>query len=734
MLNSTMTTLIRTALAQRQGLYVPAELIGSKPQSVDARVMRLIALANDYNVVLDPRAVLALTNMDAEAYDAFSEILLSWGVNSTGAALKTARMVFPNFPEQVQSMTREEIAEVATLHYLAVAVRDFTGLTISSLYEDITGLTWDDDYMLPEYETEKRGTLTQGAKTRLITLWTDEDVHAYARSIMGKNAGMSEAEAEFLKAYVAEFVSGAVDSELFQRATGENKARLLAALPVDSFLWDAVVDSMNTHEILQAMVAYSGYNPAIVADERIRFKKTVPTRIRKAFVRRIDRSAESESHLLRYKGLWKTLARTLHLRSYAGEGSPLNVLYADKHEDTVTQKLHRAVRGDVQVSDDDLRAIPSGLFMRNVWAIVANRKTKNDREVKELAHLVYDKAMNAERKIVMQALTRFTKGDVYKGVAPMKSMSASMVAFDSSAKMGKTTKQVRVGHALLRAVKDSALTAKVGDLYGKKVYISPDVAGILLPSTMRDVPEGAELYGRGTVLPLPKLADGSDPKVVRGFVHWKNQEYGRVDIDLSATVFSAGLFEDSSTVKMTRVGWNAAYSDKGVTFSGDVTDAPQGASEYIDVDLDAVAKEGNRYVSMQIHSFTLQSFIDIPELFAGVMVRPDADSGEVYEPKSVSNLSALSLDAKATTTLLIDVVDKTYMVINSRVGGNYRVDSPEETKDMFSRIKNAALISMKKAAEWTAEGQEATLVDDPALADVVIDLDTDLNEFMAEWI
>ena len=53
-------------------------------------------------------------------------------------------------------------------------------------------------------------------------------------------------------------------------------------------------------------------------------------------------------------------------------------------------------------------------------------------------------------------------------------------------------------------------------------------------------------------------------------VYWKNNDFSYVDYDLSAQSISGG-----------KVGWNSRWKGDGLTYSGDVTDAPKGAAEWM---------------------------------------------------------------------------------------------------------------------------------------------------------
>lgn len=73
----------------------------------------------------------------------------------------------------------------------------------------------------------------------------------------------------------------------------------------------------------------------------------------------------------------------------------------------------------------------------------------------------------------------------------------------------------------------------------------------------------------------------------------------------------------------------------GAHHSGDITDAPHGAAEFIDVDLARCAERLVRYVVMVLNSYTEQPYRELPECFAGWMGREYPASGEAFEPRTV---------------------------------------------------------------------------------------------------
>lgn len=104
----------------------------------------------------------------------------------------------------------------------------------------------------------------------------------------------------------------------------------------------------------------------------------------------------------------------------------------------------------------------------------------------------------------------------------------------------------------------------------------------------------------------------------------------------------------------------AYYNLKGYGgyHSGDIVDAPNGASEFIDLDIDVLVKKGVRYVVTSLNSFTWQPYCDLPECFAGWMARADTASGEVFEPRTVVDRIDIASDTSICLPFLMDLVER----------------------------------------------------------------------------
>src|SRR5258707_80320 len=131
----------------------------------------------------------------------------------------------------------------------------------------------------------------------------------------------------------------------------------------------------------------------------------------------------------------------------------------------------------------------------------------------------------------------------------------------------------------------------------------------LVPSAPRSASKTLRTISRGSRLALPTC------DTLRFFVWWKDGD-SRTDIDLAAVFFSDDWKRLGDVSYYNLKEWGAAHS-------GDITSAPNGAAEFIDLHMPTDQEKGVRYVQMGIYSFMSQAFKDLPESFAGCIARQE---------------------------------------------------------------------------------------------------------------
>ncbi|MET9774627.1 hypothetical protein ABZ023_10205 [Streptomyces sp. NPDC006367] len=156
-----------------------------------------------------------------------------------------------------------------------------------------------------------------------------------------------------------------------------------------------------------------------------------------------------------------------------------------------------------------------------------------------------------------------------------------------------------------------------------RLLLDPDVLDVALPLSGRASTAGLGVLPRGSL-----SAVGGDR--LRFFTYWK-ESGRRTDYDLSALLLRADYSTDS---------WLSYTSLKtvGGVHSGDVTEAPDGASEFIELSLDRVR---GAFIVPQVDIYAGEGFEEVEESFFGFMVRDGGQKGRPFEPRTVRMKSEL---------------------------------------------------------------------------------------------
>ncbi|MER6910381.1 MXAN_6230/SCO0854 family RING domain-containing protein [Streptomyces sp. NPDC000594] len=209
--------------------------------------------------------------------------------------------------------------------------------------------------------------------------------------------------------------------------------------------------------------------------------------------------------------------------------------------------------------------------------------------------------------------------------------------------------------AAARAVEilDGEVLRRAGELPRAAVaVVDTALAGLIAPFGERTASRALHTLPRGSELPLP------DGRTVRLFLHWMdNPGPDGDDLDLSAALFDAA-WRHLGTCDYT----NLRYGTDAAVHSGDLTSAPPpaGASEFIDLDLDRLDRAGVRHLVVAVFSYSDTPFTELPEAFAGLMVRDGpGGSGPVFDPRQVEQRFDLTSPARASVPLVIDVAART---------------------------------------------------------------------------
>ncbi|MFE0045875.1 MXAN_6230/SCO0854 family RING domain-containing protein [Streptomyces albireticuli] len=175
------------------------------------------------------------------------------------------------------------------------------------------------------------------------------------------------------------------------------------------------------------------------------------------------------------------------------------------------------------------------------------------------------------------------------------------------------------------------------------------LAGIPVPFAERSTASSLVEVPRGGFFPLP------EGEVLRLFLHWTEPAGTRVDLDLSVVFFDeewrfTGLCDYTSLRRR----------DDAAVHSGDLTSAPapDGATEYVDLDPAGLAAAGVRYAVPVVLSFNSIPFEALPDAFAGYMALPDRRARDAsYDPRAVRQRFDLTGYSRICVPMVVDLAD-----------------------------------------------------------------------------
>jgi len=539
--------------------------------------------------------------------------LVSHLEKATGAHQKH-RPMYPNFPSQVMRMREAELYLNALIHY------------------------WTAGRYLPESELEERPPLRGKARPVVLEPGTREEFELIFTRLVGGNTSLSVQDREdvgwFVRSYRNE-IARLLPEQIPQKET----VAVVGALLIRHT--DLGADFNGRHvrtatDVLRLAVALSDGDVSLAEATRFRNFSRPERRLLLGLLERHENAVED---MLRWKERWVRLGEKLHPGEYSGThpnaARGFDVLRNALPFVTFNGGIERALeQRDVRKAVRRLSTRP-GLLARRLDHLLRLSPADHESVVAEFAAVASD----ISTPVLLQAAQHFRhrhassrlriffpKGEVAKAHAAANELPALPEALCSE----------------VVSACDAALLERFSSLPSLgRVYLDEALKDFHVPFAVRASSRSFRTVGRGSRLPLPEC------EVLRFFLWWKNGRY-RTDLDLSATLLDSDFKFVDDVAYYNLKGYGGAHS-------GDIVDAPQGASEFIDLNLRRVLEQRVRYVVMTVNSYTTQPYCDLPECFAGWMARADAGSGEIFEPATVQDRLDLTANTRIAVPLVIDV-------------------------------------------------------------------------------
>ena len=578
----------------------PLPVLATFQKNIENLGFRLSAEAADRLRVTDPAKV-----------EAFYKRLVKDLLPMIGAH-RAFTPFYPNFPAQVMEASEAELYWNAIVHYITLDRPDFETLDRPALTEETTyrvlGVGNRDEF---------DGLFTQMAKAK--TAWSAQDREDVAWFVGQYGEGVKRLLPDAIPC-----------KENVAVLAGE----LLRAVPEAVALLDPHVKTAT--DVLRVAVAMSGGDVSL-AKATPKFGK-FRRRVRAALLGWIDRAANATEDMLRRVPRWVRLGERLHPGEYAGRfpraAAAFDVIRNDRPFETFNSQIEAGLlKRDTAAVLELLDARPGELARR------LDHLARTSADPAAVVSRFAGRAAKVSTPVLLQVLTHFRHRNA---PAPLRVFfPKGQVANLFATPTPLPTLPSGVADELA-GVCEAALLARFAALPPLgKCHLDERLKKYPVPFALRSAAKALRTLVRGSRLPLPAC------HTLRFFVWWKNGT-SRADIDLSAALFDAD-FKCVTTV--------AYYNLKefGGHHSGDITDAPKGAAEFIDIGIDKCRERGVRFVVMCLNSFTQQPYSDLPECFAGWMARQEPDSGEVFEPKTVADKLDVAADTKFCLPAVFDL-------------------------------------------------------------------------------
>jgi hypothetical protein len=608
--------------------------------------------------------------------------------------------MYPNFPKQVMQASDAELFFNAMTHYY--------GFMLSDLLGDPNLV------VLPQYEKEVRPELTEFQELRWLDLGSEEDFNQIFTKLASSGSSLSPFDKEILRWFAT---NRDVESLLAERIPQkETLAFLVSVMPNPACLLPLVKTAT---DVLRVAVAMSEGDLSLAEATKFRNFRKVERRFLLGCLEAVGSSLIED--MLRWKERWVRLGERLHpgdfKKRYPKSLEAFDVLRNQTPFRTFNSLAEEAIsQGDADATANLLQKRP-GDFVRRLDHVLRSHASTS-----RIIESVIGSSSKVSTPVLLQAWHHFHSREHVRSRAFFPKGNAAKVQYQE----GELPRlpdgvAVRVASELRQVLVDRfAERPSLGN-----VFIDERLKSQLVPFAARSASRSLRCITRGSSFDLPA------GETVRFFCWWKNialedSEQSRVDLDLSASLFESD-WTSSGQIAYYNLREGQCYH------SGDITSAPQGACEFIDVNLNSILEMGARFVVMSVSSFTSQPFLSLPECFGGWMMRAKPNSGEVFEPKTVHDKIDITAASRTCVPVIIDAQSRRLYWSDLALKSAGQINNAAKNSVGFSQI-GRSIVELRKPTLYDLFNMHAeargTVVNDPKRADTVFDLyDGTINAF-----
>jgi stress response protein SCP2 len=403
----------------------------------------------------------------------------------------------------------------------------------------------------------------------------------------------------------------------------------------------------------------------ISLSDKIKFPK-LRRADRKFILGILEKTPNLTENLNAYKGLWLQIGRYIHPGEYKTKFpktySTFSMLRNEKVV-TFNSMIEKFIAKKQFGATMNLIVTRPGIFGRKLHELINIFGVDTLNAFKEVAsHL------ELKNLLVMQKYFMTINESEFRTVINKK---GKVIVFpnDKQGTINAPTLQMlleTIDNAIKSKIKENPLEFKEDS----KVWIDPELRNVMVPLSMRKASDGLMNIARGTRTRIDKT------KVLRMFNYWKDE---CTDYDLSLIEF------DKSMDYIGHVSYTNLSSD-GIAHSGDITSAPNGAAEFIDIDMTKLNSKA-KYLAIEVMNYSGCPFNRIEKSYAGWMMRDKVDNDiKTFDIKTVTNKFNMTGEGNYAIPMIVDVDNSEIIFVDLYMNGKDNLNNVEGAVNNISTV------------------------------------------------
>jgi hypothetical protein len=641
-------------LRRRQSVFVKSIKVDNKVK--EKHIVALLADISQLGYTLSGDVIAALKNYDKHNLKNFHEILVTTLSKMVGANVRYIPLFkgFPeNVPDQYEYLLDRIFGYVENL--IGEKPESYTTLScghvINTKRFDLSmfGACPICQHQVDELnaDVKKKAELKDINPFKVIELMEKKEIYSIFRNLLASPVSLGEEDYADIDLILSEGKKELIKENIPEITVKETLAKFSISL-MKNFEADAIEmlkeRNLTATDILRLAVAMSEGDVSLASQTKF---KSFTNKERKFLLELLNGVENAEIDMKRYMNSWKRLGEKLHPGSYSKKY--VNAFKAfdmirnnPESIETFMSSFEKAIDNKDYFGAAVILEKRPGEFVRHMDQILRNvSKEKVEHVLVMFANLIG----SVKTLTLLQIQSHFSGRNkkVEQRYFMPKGNLAKIKIFDSNEKNVKTFKTIdKKVISFITEIIDNEIKKRYS-LKEKfnRVFLDPDLKDCLIPIVKRNATKSLHTVARGSKLSF----ENKKARTVRLFIYWK----GYVDLDLSVICY------DKNWKEVANVSFRDLKNEElGMVHSGDIQSAPNGATEFIDIDMDKCLNNEVKYIAMSVLSFSGQNFGEF-ESFAGAMTREFPNSGELYEPKTVEHRFEFDGEGRIAIPLILDL-------------------------------------------------------------------------------